>query len=256
MGGSMKSFLIATGVLVSLFFTAGAALSYDCYEKNPPPPPAQPCVCPQYQECRQVQYKKQKQPCPSSCVERCDRTVSTNPFNYDQCDRPVVRKASYVKKKKAPRYSTYQCQTEYTEKTEQVTTVQCKLCGTRCPKGVNHRCNTVQYDPCKKKQPVNVVYQCDTKRCGTCGKQYRQGRKHNCCKVRSQSCDTRYQPAGRYEGYAYRTGYRKNQKKDCFRKNSCRQDCGQYAPRNCDLPRNDTMERRWQKWFTVQEQRI
>ena len=239
----MKSFLITTIFFVGLFFTAGTALSYDCYERTPPPPRPQPCACSQ---CQKVQYK-QKQPCSSRC-DRCDRTACSNPFRYTQCgcDRTVVRN-DCGKKKVKPR-QTYQCQTSYTEKTERITTVRCDLCGTRYLKGVHHRCNRVQDDRCGKKQPVNVVYQCDTKRCGTCGKQYRQERKHHCgTRYQSYQCDDRY------DGYNCRT---KSRKPDCFRESPCRQKDCRCATINCDDNPDETMETRWRKWFKMQEQRI
>lgn len=254
----MKSFFMAISLLVSVFFTAGTALSYDCYDRAPVPARSQ----------HQKVQCKEKQPCLSPC-KQCDRSGVQNPFHYDTCDRPVVRSVSYTyrndcgAKKRAPRYKaarytaprhiTYQCQTAYTEKIEQVATVQCKLCGTRYLKGVDHYCNKVQCGQRVQKQPERIGYQCDTVQRNTYGMQYPERTKYNCGETRCKSCcSTCCLPTDKSNCCNSRIPCQK----DCFHKNPCRNEVGRCAPQNCNTSRGETMGTKWHKWFKNQQQRI
>ncbi|MCI5132324.1 MAG: hypothetical protein D3904_12590, partial [Candidatus Electrothrix sp. EH2] len=243
----MKSFFMTISLLVSLFFTAGTALSYDCYDSTPPPVPSQPCACSQ---CQKVQYTQQ-QPCPTR-YNQCDETGVRNPFRYDTCDGPTAVRCKYYsdcrKKKRAPRYKeprytapqyvTYQCQTAYTEKKEQVATVQCKLCGTRYLKGVNHYCNKVQCRQRVQKQPRKVGYQCDTVQRSTYRMRHPERAKYRCGEVRCKSCSTtRYLPTDQYNCRNCRN-CRSRYQKDCVQKNPCRNEGSSCAVRNCDTSSN------------------
>jgi hypothetical protein len=138
----------------------------------------------------------------------------------------------------------YQCKTTYTQKTEQITTVQCRLCGTSYPKGVEHYCNRVQCRTCGQIHPRDVAHRCGMVQCRTCGIQHPQGMRHRCGEREVRS---RYQDCS--QG-------------DCFQGNACRYEGKrkhkQCAIRSCNLTHREsrasqeTMETRWHTWFKNQ----
>jgi len=206
----MKS-IFTISLLVTFLLTAGTALSYDCYERTPPQ--IRPYGCSQ---CQKPQCRQQHQPCPTRCGQ-CDK-----------CNKYRMHKPSY------------QCKTTYTKKTEQITTVQCKLCRTRYPKGVDHYCNRVQCRSCGQVHQRNVEHRCGTVQCRTCGVHYPQDMRHRCDEVRSRHQDC--------------------SQGDCFQGNACRYEGKhkQCATRGCNLTRREsrasqeTMETRWHTWFKNQ----
>ncbi len=209
----MKS-IFAVTFLVTMLLTAGTALSYDCYERNPPQ--IRPCASSQCQkpQCRQHHY----QPCPTRCGQ-CDKCR----MHKQRCQKQTVHQHGY------------QCQTTCTQKTEHVTTVQCKLCGTSYPKGVDHYCNRVQCRSCGQVHARDVEHRCGMVRCGTCGVQHPHGMRHRCGEMRSRPQDC--------------------SQGDCYQGNACRYKGKRCATRNCNPPRREeTMETRWHTWFKNQMQ--
>lgn len=212
--------------LVTLLLTAGTALSYDCYERTPPQ--IRPIV---YSQCQKPQCRQQHQPSPTRC---------------GQCDTNNCRMHKPSRQKQVVHQHNYQCETTCTKKTEQIATVQCKLCGARYPKGVEHYCNKVQCKTCGQIHPRNVAHRCGTVQCRTCGVHHPQDMRHRCgaSEVRSQRQDC--------------------SQGDCFQGqkngNACRYESKrkQCSTRSCNLTRRasrasqETMETRWHAWFKAQ----
>lgn len=209
----MKS-IFTISFFATLFLTvltASTALSYDCYERTPPQ--IRPCNCPQCQSMRH----RHPQPCPTRCGQCKQCALSRS------CNKKVVHK------------HTYQCQTTCTQKTEQITTVQCKLCGTRYPKGVDHYCNKIQCQRCGMVHLRDVEHRCGIVQCETCGMHYRQGMKHHCGEVRCQFCGVHYKPNIEHHCRP------RCQHNDCSRGNDCR-----YHGKQCPTPCCNTS---WHTWF-------
>ncbi len=205
----MKSFFTVS-FLVTILLTASTALSYDCYEREAPVR-HHPCS-----QCQKPQCSQHHQPCPTRCGQ-CDKCRT----HKRSCQKQVVHQQNY------------QCETTYTKKTEQITTVQCRSCGQIHPRDIAHRCGKVQ--------------------CRTCGVHHPQGTKHHCGEVRCKSCGIHYH---QNVGHHCRA---RCQHRDCFRENkkSCRHEGKQCATRGCNLTRKEsqeTMETRWHAWFKNQAQ--
>ena len=213
----MKSFFMIS-FFVTLLLTAGPAFSYDCSEKNPPQ--IRPCACSQSQK---PQCRQQHQPCPTRCGQ-CDK-----------CNNSRMHKKSY------------QCKTTCSQKTERVTTMQCKLCGIHHPKDVEHYCDRAQCRSCGQIHPRDVAHRCGLVQCRTCGVQHPQDMRHRCGEIRNQHQDC--------------------SQGDCFQGNACRYESKhkryegkhkQCATRSCNLTRREsrasqeTMETRWHAWFKNQ----
>lgn len=205
----MKSIFTIT-FLVTLLLTAGTALSYDCYEREAP---VRHHTCSQ---CQKPQCNQHHHPCPTRCGQ-CDKCR----MHKRSCEKQVVHQQNY------------QCETTYTQKTEQITTVQCSLCGTSYPKGVEHYCNRVKCRSCGQIHPRDVEHRCGMVQCRTCGVHHPQGMRHRCDEDRSRHQDC--------------------SQGDCFQRNACRYKGRQCATRNCNLPRQEeTIETRWHAWFKNQ----
>jgi len=234
----MKSIVTFT-FLVTLLLTAGTALAYDCYNPPPPPPPA---PCPQYQK---MQYR-QDAPCPTRCG-KCDRYGDRCAVQKKSCEKKVVHQ------------HTYQCQTTCTAKTKETATVQCDLCGTRYPKGVEHYCPLVQCKKCGHVHPRDVEHRCGMVQCRSCGEFYPQGMQHHCGEVRCPSCGVHYYPGA---GHNCQARYPQG---DSFRRPPCERPGKQCpAPRTqgCNISRQETRQAgrtsqtSWQAWFKNQEQAL
>ena len=215
----MKSFFTIS-FFVTLLFTAGTAFSYQC--DIPAPPKIQPCTC------------SLCQPQKSQCKSKCNK-----------CDKRAVRKQPC--KKKIVHKNSYQCKTTCTAKTEQVTTVQCKLCGTHHPKGVDHYCNKVQCRSCGQVHQRGVAHHCGVIQCRNCGIHHQQGMEHRCGEVRCQFCGVHYHPS---VGHHCRA---RCQQYDCSQQaNSCRAEGKQCSTRGCRITHKETKETRWHNWFKNQ----
>ena len=255
----MKSIFTIT-FLVTLLLTAGTALSYECYEKKPPQ--IRPCTCSQCVKkiVKKPQCRLQHQPCPTRC-DKCDK-----------CDHSRRHKPSC--QKKVVHQQGYQCKTTCTKKTEQTTTVQCKLCGIRSPKDIEHYCNRVQCKSCDQIHPRDVEHRCGMTQCKTCGVQHPQNMKHHCGTVRCRTCgvhhpqdmkhrcgETRCQSCGIHYQQSVghhcrpRSPHQDCSQGDCFQKNDCQYKSKQCATRGCNLTSKEskeTMETRWHAWFKNQ----
>jgi hypothetical protein len=213
--------------LVTLLLTAGTALSYDCYERNPPK--IRPYACSQ---CQKPQCRQQHQPDPTR-YGQCDKSNNCR-MHKPSCKKQVVHQHSY------------QCKTTCTKKTEPITTVQCRSCGQIHSRDVQHRCGMVQCRTCGQAYQQNIEHRCSTVQCRTCGVHHPQGMRHRCGEdeVRSQHQDC--------------------SQGDCFQGqkngNACRYEGKhkQCATRGCNLTHKasqesrETMETRWHAWFKAQ----
>lgn len=224
----MKSIVTFT-FLITLLLTASTAFSYDCYERTPPPPPPSRS-CPQ---CQAIQCR-QHPPCPTRC---------------GQCDRCAIHKRSC--KKKVVHQHSYQCQTTCTVKTKQTTTVQCQLCGSRYPQGVEHYCHLVQCKKCGHVHPRDVEHRCGMVQCKSCGVFHPQGMQHYCGEVRCQFCGVHYHPGVGHHCQA------QCPQGDCFRQPPPCQYPGKQCPtQGCNMRRSRAMQTSWHAWFKNQEQAL
>ncbi|CAK8714469.1 TNFR-Cys domain-containing protein [Candidatus Electrothrix laxa] len=233
----MKS-IFTISFLVTLLLTAGAgtALSYDCYERTPPQ--IRPYTCSQ---CQKPQCNQPPQPCSTRCGQ-CDK-----------CNKSRIYKPSCQKKVKH-RHS-YQCETTCTKKTEQITTIQCKLCGTRYQKGVEHYCNRAQCRSCGQVHPRDVAYRCGIVQCRTCGQTHSREIEHRCGTVQCNTCGIQYPQGMRHRCDEVRTRHQDCSQGDCFQGNTRRYEGKQCATRGCNFTRKEskeTMETRWHTWFKNQ----
>ncbi len=215
----MKSIFTIT-FLVTLLLTAGTALSYDCYERTPPQ--IHPSTC---SHCQKPQCRQRHQPCSTRCG-KCEKCNNFRMHNQ-HCQKKVVHQQSY------------QCKTTCTQKTEQITTIQCRLCGNSYPKGGEHYCNRVQCRGCGQIHPRNIEHRCGTVQCRRCGVHHPQGMRHHC-------------------GEAHRP-HQDCSQGDCYQGNACQYQGKQKqcATRGCSLTRKEsqeTMENRWHTWFKNQAQ--
>ena len=231
----MKSIFTIT-FLVTLLLTAGTALSYDCYEREPP---VRHHTCSQ---CQKPQCSQHHQPCPTRCG-KCDKCNNSR-MHKQHCQKQVVHQQSY------------QYKTTCTQKTEQITTIQCKLCGTRSPKGVDHYCNRAQCRSCGQIHPRDVEHRCGTVQCRTCGIHHPQDMKHRCGEIRCQSCGIHYQQSVGHHCRS-RSPHQDCSQGDCFQGNACRYEGKhkQCATRGCNVTgkeSQETMETRWHAWFKNQ----
>ncbi len=222
----MKS-IFAVSFFVTLLFPAGTAFSYQC-DIPAPPPQVQPCSLGQQKQCKEPQcrqhYRSGKK---CNCNKRARCTTQKKP-----CREKIVRKDSYQCKT---------CKTTCSTTTEQINMVQCRLCGTRYPKGVDHYCNKVPCKSCGQIYPRGVEHRCGMKQCRTCGTQYKKKKQHDCGEIRCQSCGVSYHP--RFEHHC-RT--RQQQNNDCSQGKQCSTQQG------CSITHKEARETRWHKWFKNQ----
>ena len=202
----MKS-IFTISFFITLLFTAGTAFSYQC-DIPPAPPKIQPCTCSQYQkQCPKPQCNLQYR-C-GTCKKKCSSPKKP-------CKKSIVKKNSY------------QCETTCTTKTEHITTVKCKLCGTYHPRGVDHYCNKVQCKSCGKIHPRAVNHRCNTK--------------PHCEKIQCRSCGIYYHPQIGHHCPPHRQHY------DCSEAKPCRNEGKQCSTLGSTL----SHETHWDKWFKNQ----
>ncbi|MCI5211160.1 MAG: hypothetical protein D3910_20790 [Candidatus Electrothrix sp. ATG2] len=227
----MKS-LVTISFLVTFLLTAGTAFSYDCYEKAPPQ--VRPCTC---SKCEKTHCRQHSSTC------RCRECCETCATRKQDCKKKITHRQSY------------QCETTYTKRTEHVTTVQCKFCGTRHPKGVDHYCNRVQCRSCGQIHPRNVEHRCGRVQCRTCNQMHPRDVEHRCGTVRCKTCGVHHPQGMRHRCGEIRSQYQDCSQGDCFQGNGCRYEAKpkQCATRNCNVSK-ETMETRWHAWFQNQKQ--